>query len=214
MFIGFNVLIFIFSASAIQLTVQKNSWKCLGHGVEESQPHVTFRISRLIEENKRGTKAIKAKKAQYLVEIRDPKGQPIFPKSAVHILPEETEFVLSDPKEFGTYEICFRYQTAERNSPFYQSFQLSVDSKNPERQREIKNLGPMEGSIEELETRLETIDKYFDYLHKRELRMAQTSETTSSRIQTFKMLSFLLLLTTTCCQIYYLKQFFLKKKII
>ncbi|GMH97568.1 hypothetical protein TrST_g6737 [Triparma strigata] len=119
-------------------------------------------------------------------------------------------------EDSGDYQICFydnsRYGVGGGRVGF-DLVEYGVDDKGEVGVKK-EHVDPVLDMLEEASKISSNIIKEMDYMHRREIRMHQTSESTNSRITAFAALSILTLMGVCFFQVVYLRGYFKRKKLL
>ncbi len=115
------------------------------------------------------------------------------------------------------YEICFSigsrwaFGSSKASSG---TVAFNVEILDTESKVTAGDLSPLDRLLDLSESRLRSALKEMDYMRRREVRMHQTSESTSARIRMFSWISVAVLLGVGAVQGAYLKAYFVRKKLL
>eukprot|EP00616_Rhizochromulina_sp_CCMP1243_P009874 CAMPEP_0118963162 /NCGR_PEP_ID=MMETSP1173-20130426/1193_1 /TAXON_ID=1034831 /ORGANISM="Rhizochromulina marina cf, Strain CCMP1243" /LENGTH=212 /DNA_ID=CAMNT_0006911479 /DNA_START=1 /DNA_END=639 /DNA_ORIENTATION=- len=194
------------SAVALQVDLEPNSKRCLGEDMAED---AMGKFSFFVVPSSPALPPEESRKAAGVrVQILAPSRSQLMAKDLTY---DVSEFTFT-AHNAGMHHICFMNQKRETKR-----VNLEIETDLVKDYSELvkqEHLKPLELQFRKAEDKLKSISHEMGKSREREAQLKQTSETMSSRIQSFSLLSITVLLVISAWQMYYLKSFFRAKKLL
>lgn len=197
---------------ALQMEITPGETKCIGQELDQFE-NVVFAVSASLPATT-SKKSLPPKQKLSLV-VTDPEDDTIFEEN-ISIGAKLKEFDYTINKR-GVYDLCFELTGGKVPVRifFHVDYKpMAADGKALSRKVGKDDITGLERKLEQMSERLKEISKEIEHARKQEIAMKQSSESTSSSVQWFSILSIIILVSTSVWQIIYLRSFFTAKKLL